>query len=135
MKSYEELLEKAYAEMPAEVTRRERFEIPKVKVQREGNRTIIKNLSQIAKTLNRSEEHLYKYMVKSLGTAGILESGRVILQGKFTEDEVQKELNGYVKEYVLCKECQSPDTEFRKEERVLFVKCLACGAKHPVRSI
>ena len=135
MKSYEELLEKAYAEMPAEVTRRERFEIPKVKVQREGNRTIIKNLSQIAKTLNRSEEHLYKYMVKSLGTAGILESGRVILQGKFTEDEVQKELNGYVKEYVLCKECQSPDTEFRKEERVLFVKCLACGAKHPVRNI
>ncbi len=135
MKSYEELLEKAYAEMPEEVTRRERFEIPKVKVQREGNRTVIKNLGQIAKTLNRSEEHLYKYMVKSLGTAGILESGRVILQGKFTEDEVQSELDGYVKEYVLCRECQSPDTEFRKEERVLFVKCLACGAKHPVRNI
>ncbi|MBO8182684.1 MAG: translation initiation factor IF-2 subunit beta [Archaeoglobus sp.] len=135
MKNYEELLEKAYAEMPAEVTRRERFEIPRVKVQREGNRTIIKNLSQIAKTLNRSEEHLYKYMVKSLGTAGILESGRIVLQGKFTEDEVQRELNGYVKEYVLCKECQSPDTEFKKEERVLFVKCLACGAKHPVRNI
>ncbi len=134
MKSYEELLEKAYAEMPEEVTRRERFEIPKVKVQREGNRTVIKNLSQIAKTLNRSEEHLYKYMVKSLGTAGILEAGRVILQGKFTEDEVQSELDRYVKEYVLCRECQSPDTEFRKEERVLFVKCLACGAKHPVRN-
>ena len=135
MKSYEELLEKAYAEMPEEVTRRERFEIPRVKVQREGNRTVIKNLSQIAKTLNRSEEHLYRYMVKSLGTAGILESGRIILQGKFTEDEVQRELNAYVKEYVLCKECQSPDTEFVKEERVLFVKCLACGAKHPVRNI
>jgi len=135
LRSYEELLEKAYAEMPEEVTRRERFEIPRVKVQREGNRTIIKNLGQIAKTLNRSEDHLYKYMVKSLGTAGILESGRVILQGKFTEDEVQKELDGYVKEYVLCRECQSPDTEFKKEERVLFVKCLACGAKHPVRNI
>lgn len=135
MRSYEELLEKAYAEMPAEVTRRERFEIPKAKVQREGNRTILKNLSQIAKALNRSEEHLYKYMVKSLGTAGILESGRIILQGKFTEDEVQKELDSYVKEYVLCKECQSPDTEFKREERVLFVKCLACGAKHPVRGI
>ncbi len=135
MKSYKELLEKAYAEMPEEVTRRERFEIPRVKVQREGNRTVIKNLGQIAKTLNRSEDHLYKYMVKSLGTAGILEGGRVILQGKFTEDEVQSELDGYVKGYVLCRECQSPDTEFRKEERVLFVKCLACGAKHPVRSI
>jgi translation initiation factor 2 subunit 2 len=135
LKSYEELLEKAYAEMPAEVVKRERFEIPKASVQREGNRTIVKNLSQIAKALNRSEEHLYKYMVKSLGTAGLLESGRIILQGKFTEEEVQNELNAYVKEYVLCRECQSPDTEFRREERVLFVKCLACGAKHPVRGI
>jgi translation initiation factor 2 subunit 2 len=135
LRSYEELLEKAYQEMPEEVVRRERFEIPRVKVQREGNRTIIKNFSQISKTLNRSEEHLYKYIVKSMGTAGFLESGRVILQGKFTEDEVQQELDRYVRDYVICKECQSPDTEFKKEERVLFLKCLACGAKHPIRSI
>ncbi|AGK60637.1 translation initiation factor 2 subunit beta (aeIF-2b) [Archaeoglobus sulfaticallidus PM70-1] len=135
MKSYEELLEKAYAEMPEEVIRRERFEIPEVNVQREGNRTIIKNFSQIVKVLNRSEEHFFKYLVKSLGTAGFLESGRVILQGKFTREEIQDELNSYVKEYVICKECQAPDTEFVKEERVLFLRCLACGAKHPVRNI
>ncbi len=135
MRSYEELLEKAMKELPTEIVRRDRFEIPKVSVQREGSRTIIKNFSNVAKAINRSEEHLYRYIVKSLGTAGFIEAGRVILQGKFTEDEVQKEVNDYVKTYVLCKECQAPDTEFVREERVLFVKCLACGAKHPVRSI
>jgi len=135
MRSYEELLEKAIKELPTEIVRRDRFEIPKVSVQREGSRTIIKNFSNVAKAINRSEEHLYRYIVKSLGTAGFIEAGRVILQGKFTEDEVQKEVNDYVKTYVLCKECQAPDTEFVREERVLFVKCLACGAKHPVRSI
>jgi len=134
LRSYEELLEKAYEEMPEEVVRRERFEIPRVKVQREGSRTIIKNLSQISKILNRGENHIFKYMVKSLGTAGFIENGRIILQGKFTEEEVQQELDRYVKEYVICRECRSPDTEFKKEERVLFVKCLACGAKHPVRN-
>lgn len=135
MRSYEELLEKALKELPTEIVRRDRFEIPRVSVQREGSRTIIKNFSNVAKAINRNEEHLYKYIVKSLGTAGFIEAGRVILQGKFTEDEIQKEVNDYVKTYVLCKECQAPDTEFVREERVLFVKCLACGAKHPVRNI
>ncbi len=133
MRSYEELLEKALSELPEEVVKRERFEIPKVSVLREGSRTIIKNFSQIAKTVNRSEEHLYKYLVKSLGTAGFLEAGRLTLQGKFTEEEVQKEVDSYVKDYVLCKECNSPDTILVREERILFLKCMACGAKHPVR--
>lgn len=135
MRSYEELLEKAIKELPKEVKKSERFEIPKAAVQREGNKTIIKNFSQIAKTINRSEEHLYKYIVKSMGTAGLLESGRVILQGKFSREEVQKEIDNYVKTYVLCKECNAPDTEFIREERVLMVRCLACGAKHPVKGI
>ncbi len=133
MRSYEELLEKALSELPEEVVRRERFEIPKVSVLREGSRTIVKNFSQIAKAVNRSEEHLYKYLVKSLGTAGFLESGRLTLQGKFSEDEVQKEIESYVKDYVLCKECGAPDTTLVREERILFLKCMACGAKHPVR--
>ncbi|RLI88719.1 MAG: translation initiation factor IF-2 subunit beta [Archaeoglobales archaeon] len=134
MRSYEELLEKAIAELPKEVVKRERFETPKAIVQREGSRTVIKNFSQIAKAVNRSEEHLFKYIVKSLGTAGFIESGRVILQGKFSEDEIQKEIDSYVKSYVLCRECGAPDTVFVREERVLFLRCTACGAKHPVRS-
>ena len=38
------------------------------------------------------------------------------------------------KEFVLCKECKKPDTELLKEDRLLFIHCLACGAKHSVRS-
>ncbi len=136
MRSYEELLERAFEKLAdKEVSRRGRFEIPRVSIQREGARTILKNFSQIAKTLNRSEEHLHKFLVKSLGTAGFIDNGRLVLQGKFTESELQKEIDDYVKLYVLCKECNSPDTEFVKEERVLMLRCLACGAKHPVRNI
>ncbi len=136
MKSYEELLERAFEELSKkEVVKKERFEIPRVSVIREGARTTLKNFSQIAKALNRSEEHLYKYLVKSLGTAGFVDNGRLVLQGKFSEDEIQKEINEYVRLYVLCRECNSPDTEFIREERVLMLRCLACGAKHPVRSI
>lgn len=117
------------------VTRKERFEIPKVIVTREGVRTILRNLTQISKILNRSEEHIYKYLVKSLGTAGIIDNGRLIFQGKFGEEEIQKEINEYVRSYVICKECSAPDTELIKEGRVQFLRCMACGAKQPVKNV
>ena len=136
LRAYEELLERALEKLAdKDIVKRERFEIPRVSVIREGARTTLKNFSQIARTLNRSEEHLYKYIVKSLGTAGFIDNGRLILQGKFTENEIQKEIDDYVRLYVLCRECNSPDTEFIKEERVLMIRCLAGGAKHPGRNI
>jgi len=134
MESYENLLERALEKLSQRpILRRERFEIPKVSVVREGARTILRNLTQISKTLNRNEDNISKYLVKSLGTAGIIDNGRLILQGKFSEEEIQKEINEYVKLYVLCKECNAPDTELIKEERVTFLRCLACGAKQPVK--
>ncbi|MFN3384178.1 MAG: translation initiation factor IF-2 subunit beta [Archaeoglobaceae archaeon] len=136
MGDYEKLLERALDLLSEKkIVRKERFEIPKVSVAREGVRTILRNLTQIAKTLSRSEDHIYKYLVKSLGTAGIVDNGRLILQGKFTEEEIQKEINEYVKVYVLCKECNAPDTEIVKEGRVQFLRCMACGAKQPVKNV
>ncbi len=136
MEEYEKLLERALGVLSQRrIVRKERFEIPRVSVAKEGVRTILRNFSQIAKTLNRSEEHLYKYLVKSLGTAGMIDNGRLILQGKFTEEELQKEINEYVKAYVICKECNAPDTELIKEDRVQFVRCMACGAKQPVKNV
>jgi translation initiation factor 2 subunit 2 len=85
MEEYGKLLERALEVLSQrKIVRKERFEIPRVSVAKEGVRTILRNFSQIAKTLNRSEEHLYKYLVKSLGTAGMIDNGRLILQGKFT---------------------------------------------------
>lgn len=134
MEEYEKLLDRALEKLSKRpILRKQRFEIPKVSVTKEGVRTILRNLNQIAKTLNRSEDHIYKYIVKSLGTAGFVDNGRLVLQGKFTEEEIQKEIDEYVKNYVLCKECNAPDTELIKEERVLFLRCLACGAKQPVK--
>lgn len=137
MRSYEELLEKALRELEKKkgIAKTRRFEIPRAFITKEGAKTILKNFSQIAKTLNRKEEHLYKYLVKSLGTAGMIDNERLILQGKFSEEEIQKEIDEYVKLYVLCKECGAPDTELMKEERVIILRCQACGAKQPVRSI
>jgi translation initiation factor 2 subunit 2 len=48
---------------------------------------------------------------------------------------MEKKLESYVKGYVLCKECKKPDTKLIREDRITFLKCDACGAKSPVKSI
>ena len=40
----------------------------------------------------------------------------------------------YCTDFVLCRECGKPDTQLTKEDRVHIMKCMACGAKHPIKA-
>ena len=39
----------------------------------------------------------------------------------------------YVKDYVECPTCTSPDTKIVKENRISFLICEACGAKSTMK--
>ncbi len=132
MASYEELLNKAYDQVKAPQGNGERFEIPKVEGHFEGKKTIITNLFQICSHIRRNPEHFQKFMIKELAVSGQREGDRVILNMNVPSLKINQKVEQYVKEFVICKECGKPDTELLKEDRLSFVKCLACGAKHPV---
>jgi len=127
------LLEKAYKEVKP-VKSSERFEIPKVKGLIEGNKTIITNFSQICSALRRQPEHLSKFLLRELATPGVLQKERLILSRKVSMERIDEKIASYVEEFVLCKECKKPDTELIKQDNFMFLHCLACGAKHPVRA-
>ncbi len=130
---YHKLLEEAYKKIkPIEATKR--FEIPKIEAHVEGNKTILTNLNQIASYIRRDINHLLKFLVKELATSGKIEGNRVILQRKINLSKINEKIQSYVKEFVLCRECGLPDTELIKQDRFMFVHCLACGAKHSVRA-
>jgi translation initiation factor 2 subunit 2 len=131
--SYEEYLERALERLPDIRREDERFVVPKPVVSIEGKTTILENFSSIADTLNRSEEHLMKYLLRELGTAGKIEGGRAIFQGRFQAEDIGEQINSYVEEYVLCSECGKPDTQLVKSDRILMLKCEACGAHRPVK--
>ncbi len=131
---YEKLLKKARKELPESVLKTERFEIPKVKGHLEGNKTIISNFEQIANTLRRSIEHLLKYVLRELATPGDMRKGALIIGRKVSASKVNEKIAKYANEFVICPECKKPDTKLNKEDRVTFIKCLACGAKHPVKA-
>ncbi len=134
MTDYEKLLEKAYTEVKGVKTSGERFEIPKVKGHFEGKKTVLTNFFQIASHVRRKPEHFLKFILKELAAAGTADGDRLILNIKVPSSKINQKIEEYVKEFVLCKECKKPDTELIKQDRLTFVHCLACGAKHPVRS-
>jgi translation initiation factor 2 subunit 2 len=134
MESYEQLLNEAYSKIKKPETSGERFEIPKVEGHFEGKKTIVTNFSQIVSYIRRSPEHFQKFLLKELAVSGQKEGDRLVLNNKIPSTKINEKIQQYVKEFVLCKECGKPDTELTKEDRLTFVKCLACGAKHSVRS-
>ena len=131
---YEELLEKAYKEVKQVKENGERFEIPKAEGRFEGKKTIITNFIQMVSYLRRKPEHFQKFILRELASSGQIEGERLILNMKIPSARINQKIEEYAKEFVICKECKKPDTELIKEERINFVHCLACGAKHSVRS-
>lgn len=132
--NYEELLEQAYEKVRPISSKSERFEVPKVSGMTEGNKTIITNFREICSYLRRKPEHLSKYLSRELATPSQIEGERLILQRKIGSDIINKKIESYIEEFVVCKECNKPDTELEKKEEFMFIHCLACGAKHSVRA-
>ena len=131
---YSALLKRARAKVPAAVGTGERFQMPVVELQTEGKTTVVRNMEDILDKLNRKEDHLVPLLLRELGTAGSYEGGRLVLQGKLTEDNIQGRLAKYVETFVICGECGRPDTHLVKEERTTIVKCDACVAHRPVKA-
>ena len=131
--SYETLLRKAYTHItePSEST--ERFSVPEAKSYIEGKTTDLENFVEIAGIVRRDQEHLMKYLLGELGTAGKIDGNRAIFNGKFESTLVNSLIRSYVEDYVICSECGKPDTRLVKDDRVMILRCDACGGHRPVR--
>jgi translation initiation factor 2 subunit 2 len=135
MEVYEKLLKKAEAELPEVTGTAERFVIEKIRGHLEGNKTVLINLKKIATDLNREPEHLLKYLLRELATPGKIVRGRVILGAKVPASGINKKIKKYASEFVYCSECSKPDTNLIEEKRIMYLRCLACGVKKPVKNI
>ena len=133
---YEKLLNRGLKKVPLkERDSGERFEIPKAQVFISGSRTSILNLGEIASTLRRGPAHIMKFLLKELATKGEIEGSKATFQGVFSNHVINSKIESYVRIYVTCPECGKPDSKLVKVDRQYFVKCEACGARHPVSRV
>jgi translation initiation factor 2 subunit 2 len=133
MEDYMKGLERAMSRLPASKGTEDRFVIPPPKIFYEGKTTVLENFASIADALNRDPDHLMKFILQEMGTAGKIEGQHAVFQGRFTEQNLERHIDSYVQEYVICSECHRPDTQLIRSDRVLMLKCEACGAHRPVR--
>lgn len=130
---YEALLRKAYGSLTEPTESTERFTVPEAKVYIEGKTTVLENFAEIADVVRRDKDHLMKYLLGELGTAGKIDGNRAVFNGKFEPSLINGLVKGYVEDYVICSECGKPDTRLVKDDRFLLLRCDACGGHRPVK--
>ena len=132
---YNELLKKVQSITSTKSVEEDRFKVPKADIFYEGNTTVLRNFDKITDALNREANHLLKFFLGSIGTAGEISGGRIIFQGKIPARTIQDKLVEYVNTYVLCSECNRPDTHLVKKGRTILIRCDACGAFRSIGSM
>ena len=129
------MLDRAYMLLPKEALNKERFEMPDMQSHIQGKKTIVGNFAQVLKSLHREERHILKYIAKETATSAVLSEGKLLLNSKFTREQVNKFFHAYITQYVLCHECHKPDTKFVEQQGIKMMKCDACGALSPVKRV
>src|SRR3989344_924288 len=129
---YDKMLARAYATMPKQALQKERFEIPIIDSLVQGTKTQVKNFGQAIKAVAREEKHCLKFFTKELAVPITPSEGKLQISGKFSNIKLNEIFQKYVKMFVLCHECQKPDTKIIEQHGVKVLKCDACGASSPV---
>ena len=110
-----------------------RFELPPVDVMWEGQRTFLRNFSEFPKLLRRDPDKVLQYLSKEFAVPAERAGEKAIFIGKRDPDDFTRLFQIYVKDYVECPTCKSPDTRIEKEKRIPFLICEACGAKSTMK--
>ncbi|KPJ19393.1 Eukaryotic translation initiation factor 2 subunit 2 [Papilio machaon] len=140
--TYDELLERVFDIMreknPAMVSgKKQKFIMRPPQVVRIGTKkTSFANFTEICKTLHRQPKHLLDFLLAELGTSGSVDgNSQLIIKGRFQQKQIENVLRRYIKEYVTCHTCRSPDTILQKDTRLFFLQCETCGSRCSVASI
>ena len=131
---YERLLRRLQGQLK-NTSRKEasRLELPSPQIIWVGQRTIFRNFIEFPKALRRDPEKLLLYLNKELASAGYIAGERVIFLGRKEPSSFATLIDRYVKEYVICPVCGSPDTRTEKNKKLGFLLCEACGARSSVK--
>lgn len=110
-----------------------RYKMPRImaKVEGKGNgiKTVISNMVDIAKALERPPIYPTKYFGCELGaqTQIDVKNERYIVNGEHDAAKLQDILDGFIKKFVLCGSCENPETALLVRKNQIHSKCKACG--------
>lgn len=110
-----------------------RFELPTVDVMWEGQKTFLRNFAEFPKILRRNPDKVLQYLSKEFAVPAERIGDKAMFIGRRDPEDFTRLFQIYVKDYLECPTCRSPDTKIVKENRITFLICEACGAKSTMK--
>ncbi|XP_014239812.1 eukaryotic translation initiation factor 5 [Cimex lectularius] len=112
-----------------------RYKMPRLlaKVEGKGNgiKTVIVNMADVAKSLGRPATYPTKYFGCELGAQTLVDfkNDRFIVNGSHDATKLQDLLDGFIRKFVLCPECDNPETDLvvNSRKETISQECKACG--------
>lgn len=112
-----------------------RYKMPRIlaKVEGKGNgiKTVIVNMAEVAKALGRPATYPTKYFGCELGaqTNFDFKNDRYIVNGSHDAVKLQDLLDGFIRKFVLCPQCDNPETvlSVQAKKGIISQGCKACG--------
>jgi len=110
-----------------------RYQMPFLKVKVEGKgkmvKTIVENIDEVAKSLERNTEYIMKFFAFDLGVQYSFKNGKHTLGSARSAEELQKILDIFIDKFLLCDSCSNPETVFQISKNQLTLSCKACGSR------
>lgn len=108
--------------------------MPPIVTRREGKgagKTVLCNISDVAKHLQRSVEEIMHYFSFELGARGTFDNHRKegFINGPHSAHSLQILLSKYIDEFVICVGCGLPETIYTTDSRYLYQDCGSCGLR------
>lgn len=106
------------------------------KINYDGPRkTVFSNYLEIADILKRDPKEFGKFIEIDFGTTYDIDGEeRMILKGRFKIDAFENTIRKYIDEYVICKVCDSLNTNLKKDKdmKLTMLQCNHCTASRTV---
>ncbi|KAK5580122.1 hypothetical protein RB653_000135 [Dictyostelium firmibasis] len=113
---------------------RYKMEVLQGKVEGKGNgiKTVIVNLPNIARDLDRQPEYITKFFEIEFNAKSNIENEKYSINGQYTVERLASALDKFISKFILCSFCKNPETKFVIKKGVIEFKCAACGRVGPI---
>jgi len=113
--------------------------VPIVKVEKPGTngvKTVIENMTAIAKALEIPPEYPTRFFGYELGSQATYEHSAdrtcTIIKGKHTLQDLDRLLEEFIKKFILCPKCKLPETKISVKKSQVRIDCRGCGHAGPL---
>ncbi|PWN39091.1 eukaryotic translation initiation factor 5 [Ceraceosorus guamensis] len=116
---------------------RYRMPLLQTKIEGRGNgiKTVVPNMSDIARALSRPPTYPTKFFGFELGAQTQVDdkNDRYIVNGAHQADALRKLLDDFITKFVLCGSCKNPETDLKiMKDGMIIRDCKACGKRSDV---